>query len=93
MCHRALEVSGDWFAYISRTTARQRAGRLGRKLPKIAHLRLRFVCLLNLCLNRDGLERPLPIWAAATDHVANAKLSFLNGVGIEPPQHRYQKPL
>ena len=68
MCHRALEVSGDWFAYISRTTARQRAGRLGRKLPKIAHLRLRFVCLLNLCLNRDGLERPLPIWAAATDH-------------------------
>jgi hypothetical protein len=42
---------------------------------------------------RDGLERPLPIWAAATDHVANAKFSFLNGVGIEPPQHRYQKPL
>jgi hypothetical protein len=41
---------------------------------------------------QGGPERQRPI-LALVDHAASAKSSFLNDGGIEPPQHRYQRPL
>jgi hypothetical protein len=41
-------------------------------LTKIAQLRLRFVCLFDLSLNKEGPERQQPI-LALVDHAANAR--------------------
>jgi hypothetical protein len=64
----AFQITGTskgpifWFPHKSSTTARQRSGRLGRKLTKITQLCLRFVCLFHLFLNKPVQNANDPFW-------------------------------